>query len=99
MNKKRIHKIEYVKIFSRISKADYGRLSEIRKKYGFKSNYEIVKYLVYCFLRVADPEHDNVKEPVPVEIEEMFANLSEADKHFMFIKSKKRCAHKSPDKP
>lgn len=98
MNKKRVSKVEYLKIFSRISRADYNRLSEIRKKYGFKSNYEIMKYLVYCFLRVADPENDCHSEPVPPEIEEMFNELSEADKHFMFIKPKKRCAHKSPNK-
>lgn len=99
MNEKRLSKIEYIKIFSRVSKGDYGRLSMIRKKYGFKSNYEIIQYLMRCFLRVADPDNDPITEPVPVEIEEMFLNLSEADKRFAFIKPKRRCPHKSPDKP
>lgn len=98
MNKKRVSRLEYTKVFSRISRADYERLSGIRKKYGFKSNYQIIQYLVYCFLRVADPENDFHSEPVPIEIEEMFNEMSEADKHFIFIKPKKRCAHKSPNK-
>ena len=95
---KRLSKIEYIKIFSRISKGDYERLSTIRKKYKFKSNYEIIQYLVHCFLRVADPENDEQIEPVPKEIEDMFSDLSEADRKFMFVKPKRRCPHKSPDK-
>lgn len=94
---KRVSKIEYIKIFSRVSKSNYERLSAIRKKYGFKSNYEIMQYLIHCFLRVADPEHDEQAEAVPKEIEDMFVNLSEADKRFMFEKPKRRCPHKTPD--
>lgn len=97
MNKKRINKIERVKIFSLISRADYSRLSEIRKKYGFKSNYQIMQYLVYCFLRVADPENDYHTEPIPTEIEDMFNDLSEGEKRFAFTKPKRRCSYKSPD--
>lgn len=99
MSKKQISRVEYVKIFSRVSKADYNRLSDIKKKYGFKSNYQILNYLMYCFLRVADPDHDDKIEPVPIEIEEMFEGLSEADKKFMFVKPKRRCPHNTPDKP
>lgn len=95
---KHLSRIEYIKIFSRISKGDYERLSSIRKKYKFKSNYEIIQYLVHCFLRVADPENDEQIEPVPKEIEDMFSDLSEADRKFMFVKPKRRCPHKSPDK-
>lgn len=96
---KKVSRIEYIKIFSRVSKADYARLTEIRKKYHFKSNYEIVQYLMHCFLRVADPDNDKQTEPVPEEIEQMFSGLSEAEKRFMFIKPKRRCPRKSPDKP
>lgn len=99
MNKKRISKVEYIKIFSRVSKTDYERLTQIRQKYGFKSNYEIIQYLMHCFLRVADPDNDDQIEPVPIEIEQMFFELSEADKKFMFVKPKRRCPHKTPDKP
>lgn len=71
-------KIEYIKIFSRVSRSDYNRLTEIKKKYGFKSNYEIVQYLMRCFLRVADPDKDTCTEPIPVEIEEMFASMTDS---------------------
>lgn len=98
MKKKGICKVEYIKIFSRVSRADYERLTMIRQKYGFKSNYEIIQYLMHCFLRVADPDNDDQIEPVPVEIEQMFFELSEADKKFMFVKPKRRCPHKTPDK-
>ena len=94
---KRISKIEYIKIFSRVTRADYERLGEIRRKYGFKSNYEIMQYLMHCFLRVADPENDPIEEPVPAEIESMFQDLSEADKHFTFVKPKRRCPSQSPN--
>lgn len=97
MNKKRVTKVEYIKIFSRVSRSDYNRLSAIKKKYGFKSNYEILNYLMHCFLRVADPDNDDYSEPVPLEIEQMFSDLSEADRHLMFIKPKRRCPHKTPD--
>lgn len=96
---KRLSKIEYIKIFSRVSKNDYDRLGMIRQRYGFKSNYEIIQYLMRCFLRVADPDNDTIAEPIPAEIEEMFDNLSEADRHFAFIKPKRRCPRKTPDKP
>lgn len=96
---KKLSRIEYIKVFSRVSKPNYNRLTEIRRKYGFKSNYEIIQYLVHCFLRVADPENDTQTEPVPEEIEQMFQGLSEAERHFMFQKPKRRCPHNTPDRP
>lgn len=93
---KRLTTVEYIKIFSRISKSDYERLSVIKKKYGFKSNYQIIQYLLHCFLRVADPDNDDLVEPVPDEIEQMFNDLAEADKKFMFEKPKRRSPHKRP---
>lgn len=57
----RRHKTKmYGKIVARIDLDNFKRLSEIRDKYGFSSNYEIIQYLVACFLRVADPEHDEI---------------------------------------
>lgn len=97
MNNKKTNRIEYIKVFSRISKGDYQRLSDIRKKYGFKSNYEIVQYLIHCFLRVADPDKDMQLEPVPYEIERMFYNMSESERRLEYIKPKRRCPHKTPD--
>lgn len=37
------------KIVARIDLDNFKRLSEIRDKYGFSSNYEIIQYLVACF--------------------------------------------------
>lgn len=99
MNTKKLNRIEYVKIFSRVSKQDYQRLAAIRKKYGFKSNYEIVQYLMHCFLRVADPDNDTQIEPVPYEIEQMFDNMAQAEKHLEYVKPKRRCRHTTPDNP
>lgn len=80
----------YGKIVARIDIDAFKRLSEIRDKYGFNSNYEIIQYLVGSFLRVADPEHDEEIEPVPDEIKAMFADLSQAEKHFEFVKPKRK---------
>ena len=72
-------RIRYVKITARVTLADYMRLEMIRRKYGFKSIYQILNYLTYAFLRVADREHDAVSEPVPEEIESMFEDLKSSD--------------------
>lgn len=99
MKGKRLSKVEYIKIFSRVSRADYARLETIRKKYGFKSNYQIMQYILHCFLRVADPENDQQIEPVPAEIEDMFNTLAETERRLEYKKPKRRCSHKTPDKP
>lgn len=80
----------YGKIVARIDIDNFNRLSEIRDKYGFSSNYEIIQYLVACFLRVADPERDESEVPVPDEIKDMFADLSQAERHFDFVKPKRK---------
>ena len=74
--------IEYKKIFARLWREDYNRLEKIRKQCGFKSNYQIIQYLVYCFLRVADKENDHVDEPLPEEIEDMFIDYTEFENKF-----------------
>ena len=78
-----------IKIFSRMDNEAYKRLSVIRNKYGFKSEYEILQYLVACFLRVADPDNDENEESIPEEIENMFSDLSDAEKQFDFVKPKR----------
>ena len=74
--------IEYKKIFARAKVYDLERLDKIRKQYGFKSNYQILQYLLHCFLRVADPENDLIDEPVPEEISDMFTNFTEFEDTF-----------------
>ena len=91
MNKLKAQKetLTYKKIVSRLDINAYSRLSGIRDKFGFSSNYEIMQYLVACFLRVADPERDDIEEPIPEEIESMFGDLSQADRQFDYVKPKR----------
>lgn len=90
-NKKRILT---KKVYSRITPESYKRLESISKKYGFKSVYEILQSLIHCFLRVADPDDPQV-EPVPYDIEQMFDELSNSEKHVEFIKPKRSKSKKS----
>lgn len=60
------------KIYTYVSVKDVQRLESITDTYGFKSVYELQKYLVDCFLRVVDPENDTDEEPVPQAVAEMF---------------------------
>ena len=43
----------------------------------------------------ADPASDAQTEPVPYDIEEMFDEMSEAEKHIEFEKPKRRVSHKT----
>ena len=60
----------YAQIKTEISKEYMERLDEIVEKYHFRSRYQLLQYLVKCFIRVADPKPDD--EVVPADIEEMF---------------------------
>lgn len=52
-----------------IPKQDIERLDFIVKEYRFKSRYQLLKYIIQCFLKVADPRPEEV---VNKDIEEMF---------------------------
>ena len=93
MGKKK--KILTKKVYSRITPENYKRLETIASKYGFNSVYEIVQSLIHCFLRASDPENDPQTEVLPYDIECMFNELSEAEKHVEFNKPKRRCSCKS----
>ena len=60
----------YAQIKTEIPKEYMKRLDEIVKKYNFRSRYQLLQYLVKCFIRVADPQPTD--EVVPKDIEEMF---------------------------
>ena len=83
----------FIKVSARVTLADYRRLDKVRELYGFRSVYQIMNYLTYSFLRVADREHDVVDEPVPDEIEDMFKDLSEGQ---LPIKYRKARPYKRP---
>lgn len=78
-----------VRIHSRMNDEAYARLSDIKNKYGFKSEYEILQYIVACFLRVADPKNDTNPESIPEEIADMFNDLSDEERQFDFVKPKR----------
>lgn len=78
------------KIWSRLDPKQYKRLTSIVEKYGFKSEYQIMQYITAAFLRVADPDNDENEEPVPDEIRDMFYDLSEGERHFEFVKPKRK---------
>lgn len=65
------------KIDTYVSFKDVMRLKSICKKYGFDSIYQLLQYLVDCFLRVADPSNDESNEVVPHAIEEIFISPKE----------------------
>ena len=60
----------YAQIKTEIPKEYMKRLDEIVEKYNFRSRYQLLQYLVKCFIRVADPKPD--EEVVPEDIAEMF---------------------------
>lgn len=82
-----------VKIQSYISKEDNDALERIVKKYNFKSRYQVIKYLIDCFLRVADPEKP--KEPMPQEIEDMFERYTNAEAR-EYVKPKRARPRETP---
>ena len=82
-----------VKVQSYISKEDNDALERIVKKYNFKSRYQVIKYLIDCFLRVADPEKPN--EPMPQEIEDMFEGYTNAESR-EYIKPKRARPRETP---
>lgn len=82
MNKQPEDKKEYkrYRVQTYVSPIDMKRLKAICEQYGFKSIYQLLQYLVHCFLRVADPRNDPIDEPLPLEIEEMFTDNAEWEK-------------------
>lgn len=83
------------KVNTRVTPETYRRLQAIARAYGFRSVYEILQSLIHCFLRAADKEHDQQAEPLPYDVEQMFSEMAEAEKHVEFKKPKRRAPRKS----
>lgn len=65
---------------------DLRRLDHIIKKYRFKSRYQIFQYVLQSFVKVADPQPDEV---VNRDIEEMFDGYdSFSSEDFQNVKNK-----------
>lgn len=72
-----LRKYRKQKINTYVSAEDHQRLQRICKDYDFASIYELMKYLVNCFLRVADPKNDTSEDVLHQPIIEMFSNPHE----------------------
>lgn len=66
-----------IQVKARVMPEELNRLDGIIKKYQFKSRYQLLQYLIRCFLKVADPKED---EFVPKDIEEMFEGYETASR-------------------
>lgn len=77
------------KIDTYVSLKDINRLRSICKDYEFSSIYQLLKYLVDCFLRVVDPANDDDNTPVPHAIEEMFISPREYRRIKRIVKNNK----------
>ena len=60
-------------VVAKVSPEARKRLDKVRERYGFRSSYEIMQYLLSAFLRVADPEG----ETGPGDDAEKLAELAE----------------------
>ena len=67
------------------------RPAKIPADHHFIPTNEIMQYILGCFLRVADPmPGDDEEEVLPDEIKEMFYDLSQAERHFEYVKPKRK---------
>lgn len=75
-------KRKFISVQSKVSARTAERLSAIVEKYGFKSNYELMQYILSAFLRYVDAEHEEAEEESKnlafVECGKMFAGWMEA---------------------
>lgn len=91
MRRRKKKLVYFKKIPVRVDLEQWRRLDKIKADYNFKSTYQIMQYILACFLRVADPKPgDGEEEILPDEIREMFSDLAEAERHFEYIKPKRR---------
>ena len=71
----------YINIMSKVSERAHARLTKICKDYGFRSNYEILQYLITAFLRYADPGGEDTESTAEAEeIKRIFADLDNVER-------------------
>lgn len=76
-------------VWARISDEAACRLDRVRSDWGFKSRYEIIKYILYCFIRVADIENAySDEDTMPDVIIQIFSDLH--NRNFDFVKPSRR---------
>lgn len=70
----------YAKIVVRINDRAKTRLETIRRKFDFRSNYEIMQYLLTAFLRYADPGGEDAETRQDADdISRLFADLEHVE--------------------
>lgn len=63
------------KIWARISSEAGAQLNHMAKR-SFRSRYQMIKYIMYSFIRVADMENADKDETLPpIEMKSIFGNL------------------------
>lgn len=68
-----------VKISTRITPGQNAALVEAASWGGFKSTYQLLQYLVFCFLRASRQGIDPVQRDLPPEIVKIFIDGRDAD--------------------
>lgn len=72
---------KYINIMSKVSERTHARLTKICKLYHFRSNYEILQYLISAFLRYADPGGEDAEGRQEAEdIRQLFADLDNVER-------------------
>lgn len=91
------------KFFFRASWSAWKLLSEFQQESDLKSMYELGQYIMACFIRylkikkgVLEPEEED--EFLDNEVQEMFVEFSQAEKHFEYVKPKRRPPQHEIDK-
>lgn len=72
---------KYINIMSKVSERTHERLTKICKRYQFRSNYEILQYLITAFLRYADPGGEDEESTAEAEeIKRIFSDLDNLER-------------------
>ena len=91
------------KLFFRASWSSWKLLKEFQSESDLKSMYELGQYIIACFIRylkirkgLLEPEEEN--EYLDDEVQEMFVEFSQAEKHFEYVKPKRRAPQHEVDR-
>lgn len=75
------------KIWARVSLETGEQLHHVAKKFGFRSQYQVVQHITKSFIRVADIENADKDESLPPkEAESIFSDLDNSEKDYSTVK-------------
>lgn len=91
MSKKRAYGSEQRKtcmIQSKVTPATLSRIDAIVRKYGFGTRYELLRYILFAFLRYADPESEtDPADDIQTELGRIFADFRDSDARAVVLAS------------